>query len=117
MGDAFVGIVHPCKIYNILAVHAPVLYIGPTESPIAEIISELESSYGVYHARHGAADDVVSHILTAASLRTAQAANHLSSVRSFSKETLLPKLIEVLEAKNNDAARDVVDRVFASERN
>jgi putative colanic acid biosynthesis glycosyltransferase WcaI len=117
MGDAFVGIVHPCKIYNILAVHAPVLYIGPTESPIAEIISELESSYGVYRARHGAADDVVGHILTAASLRTTQSSYPLSSVRSFSKETLLPKLIEVLEAKDNGAAREVVDRVFASERN
>ena len=28
MGEPFVGIVHPCKIYNILAVGAPVLYIG-----------------------------------------------------------------------------------------
>ncbi|PYI89084.1 MAG: glycosyltransferase WbuB, partial [Verrucomicrobia bacterium] len=29
MGDRFVGIVHPCKIYNILTVGVPVLYIGP----------------------------------------------------------------------------------------
>jgi putative colanic acid biosynthesis glycosyltransferase WcaI len=115
MGDAFVGIVHPCKIYNILAVGAPVLYIGPTESSIAEIISKLDPSYGVYHALHGAADDVVRHIVTAASLNTQS--NHLSSVSSFSKEALLPKLIEVLEAKNNGAALEVVDRVFASERN
>ena len=27
MGDPFVGIVHPCKIYNILGVGSPVLYI------------------------------------------------------------------------------------------
>src|ERR1039458_4707606 len=29
MGNEFVGLVHPCKIYNILAVGAPVIYIGP----------------------------------------------------------------------------------------
>ncbi len=34
MGDPFVGLVHPCKIYNILSVGAPVLYIGPKPSPL-----------------------------------------------------------------------------------
>ena len=29
MGDPFVGLVHPCKIYNIMRVGAPLLYIGP----------------------------------------------------------------------------------------
>ena len=29
MGEQYVGIVHPCKIYNILAVRRPFLYIGP----------------------------------------------------------------------------------------
>ncbi|MGA9131867.1 MAG: glycosyltransferase family 4 protein, partial [Candidatus Sulfotelmatobacter sp.] len=29
MGDKYVGIVHPCKIYNVLAVKKPFLYIGP----------------------------------------------------------------------------------------
>ena len=29
MGDAMLGLVHPCKIYNVLAVGAPVIYIEP----------------------------------------------------------------------------------------
>ena len=29
MGDPLVGIVHTCKIYNIMCIGAPVLYIGP----------------------------------------------------------------------------------------
>jgi colanic acid biosynthesis glycosyl transferase WcaI len=37
MGDPFVGLVHPCKIYNILKVGAPVLYIGPSPSHVTEI--------------------------------------------------------------------------------
>ena len=33
MGDEFVGIVHPCKVYNIMSVGAPALYIGPDTEP------------------------------------------------------------------------------------
>src|SRR5207247_1769976 len=29
MGDAFVGVVHPCKVYDIRALNIPYLYIGP----------------------------------------------------------------------------------------
>src|SRR5205807_812373 len=40
MGEPFVGIVHPCKIYNILNVGAPVLYIGPSPSHITEMMGK-----------------------------------------------------------------------------
>ena len=38
MGQDFVGIVHPCKIYNILAVGSPLVYIGPSPSPITDTL-------------------------------------------------------------------------------
>jgi colanic acid biosynthesis glycosyl transferase WcaI len=38
MGDAFAGLVHPGKVYNILAVKRPFIHIGPEKSPIAEVI-------------------------------------------------------------------------------
>ena len=37
MGDPFVGLIHPCKIYNILRLGTPVLYIGPAESHITDL--------------------------------------------------------------------------------
>src|SRR5262249_50960114 len=37
MGNAFVGLVHPCKVYNIRQIGAPFIYIGPAKSPIAEL--------------------------------------------------------------------------------
>ena len=40
MGDKFVGIVHPCKVYNIMSVGAPVLYIGPEPSHVTDIASQ-----------------------------------------------------------------------------
>src|SRR5207253_4278037 len=58
MGDPFVGIVHPCKLYNMLKVGAPVLYIGPEESHVTDILCTVEH----YSARHGDVDSVVAQI-------------------------------------------------------
>ncbi len=62
MGETFPGIVHPCKIYNILAVGAPFLYIGPIESHVADIISGLPRRDKAFSARHGQVDSVVESI-------------------------------------------------------
>jgi glycosyltransferase involved in cell wall biosynthesis len=88
MGEKFVGIVHPCKVYNILSVGAPVLYIGPEPSHVTDIASQHGQ---FFHARHGDVDAVVAAILeaTRVSLR--------KPIRSFSKQTLLPEFIALIE--------------------
>jgi colanic acid biosynthesis glycosyl transferase WcaI len=55
MGDPFVGLVHPCKVYNIRALGIPYLYIGPTESHVSELIP-------TFSAKHGDVESVVRHI-------------------------------------------------------
>ena len=42
VGDAVVGIVHPCKIYGAMAVARPVLLIGPAPSHASEILEETD---------------------------------------------------------------------------
>lgn len=49
MGEPFVGIVHPCKIYNILSVGSPFVVIGPEESHLTDIIGELGTGRRVDH--------------------------------------------------------------------
>ena len=39
MGEPYVGITHPCKIYGILKIGRPFVYVGPEESPMGELIS------------------------------------------------------------------------------
>lgn len=39
MGDEVVGIVHPCKIYGVMAVGRPVLFLGPAASAAGEIVA------------------------------------------------------------------------------
>ena len=89
MGDAFVGVVHPCKIYNIMAVGAPALYIGPDTSHITDLA---HTNYPFFLARHGAGAAVVAHILDARRCER-------RPLHAFSKHTLLPELIAILEAE------------------
>jgi colanic acid biosynthesis glycosyl transferase WcaI len=90
MGDEFVGIVHPCKVYNIMSIGAPVLYIGPTPSHVTDIASQQQGRF--FLMRHGDVENVTAAIFEAMQMREPQ------PVISFAKHTLLPQLIEVIEA-------------------
>lgn len=63
MGEPFIGIVHPCKIYNILTVGVPFLYIGPPESHVTDIVGRYRLDGLANMAEHGAVEDVERHIL------------------------------------------------------
>lgn len=99
MGDQFIGLVHPCKIYNILAVAAPVLYIGPHPSHLSEIFDELVGDYSCAAAAHADVDEVVRQIKLACE-RGAKTPRlvpvHVLS--NFSNKSVLPRLIGALEA-------------------
>ncbi len=62
MGNEMLGIVHPCKIYNILAVGAPVIYIGPKPSHVTEILNRLGDKYPSIRVAHGEADILAEQI-------------------------------------------------------
>ncbi|MEP7305904.1 MAG: glycosyltransferase family 4 protein [Acidobacteriota bacterium] len=96
MGDPFVGIVHPCKVYNIRALGIPYLYIGPEQSHVTELAP-------AFSAIHGDVDAVAKHIETAATRATAPARTP-ESVRT--SERLLGQMVSVLE----DAAGAVAGR-------
>lgn len=89
MGDPYVGIVHPCKVYNIRSLGIPYLYIGPSESHVID----LQPSYS---AAHGDVATVVRHVEFAAGLGPF----HITPVdnSSCSRRSLLEQTIHVLEA-------------------
>ena len=98
MGNPFVGLVHPCKIYNILRVGSPLLYIGPQPSHISEIVQALNGELSCAWAQHGEVGRVVEHIV-ASKKRMVQLNEErgLALAKSFSKEVLLPRLVKALE--------------------
>ncbi len=93
MGDQYVGIVHPCKIYNVLAVRKPFLYIGPNESHVTDIIEQSDG----YVSSHGDVDRVVANILRAVQ-NTALGLPRGSEVQKlFSKDRLVAQMISAIE--------------------
>jgi len=100
MGNPFVGLVHPCKVYNILRVGSPLLYLGPQPSHVSEILKTLNGELPCAWAKHGDVDGVIGHIM-ASKMRMVQAkkASGVLVAEGFSKEVLLPRLVEVLEER------------------
>jgi colanic acid biosynthesis glycosyl transferase WcaI len=106
MGDAFVGLVHPCKIYNILSVAAPVLCIGPRPSHLSELLEAVNPDYPCAAVAHGEVDRVVQHIQRAR--RQSRPVRRQTPIRGpsfFSKEILLPRLVAELESGQCPASR------------
>ncbi len=123
MGEQFVGIVHPSKIYNLLAIGLPFLYIGPAQSHMGEIIARLGDRESAFHADHGEVDLVARLIVDRAEQFRAQRLGNTRAAASeavaptplaqeFSKTVLLPRLVahvealgaRVTEAKNEPSA-------------
>lgn len=99
MGNPFVGLVHPCKIYNILRIGSPVLYIGPEPSHVSEILAQVNGELPVGRAGHGEISRVIQHILRLKGIGARPNRDKsLPIAEQFSKETLLPQLVKVLES-------------------
>lgn len=49
MGNDYVGIVHPSKIYDMLLIGQPFIFIGPKESHVGDLIREWQIGYMIEH--------------------------------------------------------------------
>jgi len=112
MGDKYVGIVHPCKIYNVLAANREFLYIGPAESHVQDIISQAGS--GAYAAAHGDVDTVTANILRAMRSTADVSLWPPKLSQGFSKDVLIRQLICVIE--QSDGSRTHADSSLRSKR-
>ncbi len=96
MGDAYAGVVHPSKVYNVLALGIPFLYIGPERSHIMDLA--LDPPW-MMHASHGDVDRVIEQITRAADAPpAAPVAAEQAVARRYSQSAVLPVFLEVLDA-------------------
>ncbi len=96
MGDEFVGIVHPCKIYNVMELGVPFLYVGPAESHVAEVFEPRMNTneHEWYSVRHGDVDGVVAAVLDA---RRRGAGRRVAFGGGFSRAVLMGEMVGVIE--------------------
>jgi hypothetical protein len=109
MGDPLVGIVHTCKIYNIMCIGSPVLYIGPSKSHVMDIAAG--NGIPLACANHGDVDLVVRRILS----NSKESANRgvpdrrmVERGRSFHQDQLVPRFADLVEALPEQAAAAAV---------
>lgn len=97
MGNPFVGTIHPCKIYNALAVGAPILYLGPQASHVTDILESAKTAAHI-SVRHGAAQELVAAVLARSRSRTRliEAESNLSTTK-HARDVLLPQMISAIE--------------------
>jgi len=104
MGNEFVGIVHPSKLYNIMTIGCPVLYVGPPESHVTQTlgaVSPSDEGYVSYTVAHGDVASVEESVLKQASRSSNCRPQPPKIVGRFSKQTLLPRMIDVLESSTS----------------
>jgi colanic acid biosynthesis glycosyl transferase WcaI len=99
MGQAMLGLVHPCKIYNMLAVGAPVIYIGPQPSHVTEILDQLGETYPGCSVRHGEGK-ILAERIQQLRQRPAERPCPATITQAFAKDVLLPRLLAGLENLN-----------------
>ena len=102
MGAPFVGMIHPCKIYNILSLGLPFLAIGPAECHLADLIGRLGDQRYTMQVAHGEVERLTALIREAAVRGPLPPGDELRNLAGeFSQARLRPRFIQLIE----DAAR------------
>jgi len=115
MGDPFAGIVHPCKVYNVLRLGIPLLYIGPSRSHITELAHPDAIGTSVYIAGHGDVERAAAHILAVARLGCGRRHAQLIEISErFSQTHLLPAFADVIDGRARTRAAAQASSAFTS---
>jgi colanic acid biosynthesis glycosyl transferase WcaI len=98
MGESFVGTIHPCKIYNIVLVGAPILYIGPASSHVADLFKEIGDQHSSFSVRHGENEATVAAIRAAADASFARCSRASGFIpNNLNRNVLLTRLVGSIE--------------------
>jgi glycosyltransferase involved in cell wall biosynthesis len=103
MGNNFVGVVHPCKIYNIMTIGTPSLYIGPSQSHVTDI-AEANENQQFFLARHGDTASVVKSILSLFKSGAMPRSNRAEVPHAFARAQLLPRMVHAIEQNGFNSA-------------
>ena len=100
LGEAMVGIIHPCKVYGAMAVGRPVLFFGPRPSHVSDLLDEHGFGRQVAHGDPAAAVAAVRALADAPPEELAEMGETAQRVLkgSLSQELLCGRMVDDLEA-------------------
>ena len=99
LGDGCVGYTHPNKIYGAMFIGKPILYIGPSQSHISEILEKIPGNIQV---KHGENNKLVNQLLDFAHLSEIDRnivgnANQEYAKEHFHPSVLIPNMVNAIE--------------------
>ena len=98
MGNPFVGMIHPCKVYNVLLVGAPILYLGPAQSHVGDLFEQVRDPAHLHSVRHGDVESMVAAIRRAEAEGTrGHPGKYAEAVDRLGAGRLLERTLDLLE--------------------
>ncbi len=102
LGDGQVGYTHPNKIYSAMFLGKPILYIGPEESHVSDILNKTKGNISV---RHGEVEKLVSELdaflrLDPDEICKIGEENKRYAQAKFSPDILIEKMVECIESSS-----------------
>ena len=96
MGDAFVGLVHPCKVYNLLSLGLPWIGIGPKDCHLADLLGELGRDSGCEMLGGNDSAALAKLILERQRSPKVSAEKLQALGRNYQESVLAPKLAKII---------------------
>jgi colanic acid biosynthesis glycosyl transferase WcaI len=98
LGSAMVGTIHPSKLYNILAVGSPMLYVGPERSHIGDAMGENSPSSSYIRVDFGDVAGLTAWLGADWANWDEEGRTMVSpGARNYSQDLLLPQLVQIVE--------------------
>lgn len=98
MGAPFVGMIHPCKIYNILNLGIPFLNLGPERSHLTKLVEAAGDESLASRLPNDDPERLAEFLRFHSLIKSSVPDPRLCELgSSFTKQKLMPRLIEVIE--------------------
>ena len=96
MGEAFVGLVHPCKVYNLLSLGLPWVGIGPKDCHLPDLVGELGRDSGCELLGGGNSAALAELILERQRSPKGSGEKLRAVGRNYQESVLAPKLAKII---------------------
>jgi len=105
MGEELAGVVHPCKVYGAMAVARPILFLGPVDCHVSDLIERHQIGWHIRHDDVEGAVDVLRRIRDTDPAELQAMGRRAQTVvrETLSKDRLCGEFCEVVERPKLDA--------------
>jgi colanic acid biosynthesis glycosyl transferase WcaI len=98
LGDGQVGYTHPNKVYGAMYIGKPILYIGPKESHVSDILDKLDGNISVSHDEYELLAQKIALLFSNSwkEIETIGEANMKYAVQNFHPELLKKRMLDAV---------------------